>query len=101
MSKLIDLSNKLTFEKVAEVKITDDFSLHVDISAETTLKVVAMMDDEYESEYEMFDKLVELSVPEEEWKAFMALKPAIDDWKMVMGTLMELITGSAEESSGE
>ncbi|MCI9616381.1 MAG: hypothetical protein HFG31_00080 [Eubacterium sp.] len=99
MSKIIDITDKLSFEENPKIKIKD-VELEVDASAENLLKVMAHVTDNPSVSDVM--EMCELIFTKESKKDLDALKLNFTDYANVVMAAIGLASGnSEEENSGE
>ncbi len=99
MSKIIDITDKLSFEENPKIKIKD-VELEVDASAENLLKVMAHVTDNPSVSDVM--EMCELIFTKESKKDLDALKLNFADYANVVMAAIGLASGnSEEENSGE
>ena len=99
MSKIIDITDKLSFEENPKIKIKD-VELEVDASAENLLKVMAHVTDNPSLSDVM--EMCELIFTKESKKDLDALKLNFADYANVVMAAIGLASGnSEEENSGE
>lgn len=99
MSKIIDITDKLSFEENPKIKIKD-VELEVDASAENLLKVMAHVTDNPSVSDVM--EMCELIFTKESKKDLDALKLNFTDYADVVMAAIGLASGnSEEENSGE
>ena len=99
MSRILDITDKLSFEENPKIKIRD-VELEVDASAENLLKVMAYVSDEpsIADVVEMCDLIFTKKSKED----LDALKLQFTDYAEVVMAAINLASGnSEEESSGE
>lgn len=99
MSKILDITDKLSFEENPKIKIKD-VELEVDASAENLLKVMAHVTDNPSVSDVM--EMCELIFTKESKKDLDALKLIFADYANVVMAAIGLASGnSEEENSGE
>lgn len=99
MSKIIDITDKLSFEENPKIKIKD-VELEVDASAENLLKVMAYVTDNPSVSDVM--EMCEFIFTKESKKDLDALKLNFADYANVVMAAIGLASGnSEEENSGE
>lgn len=99
MSKIIDITDKLSFEKNPKIKIKD-VELEIDASAENLLKVMAHVTDNPSVSDVM--EMCKLIFTKESKKNLDALKLNFTDYANVVMAAIGLASGnSEEENSGE
>lgn len=99
MSKIIDITDKLSFEENPKIKIKD-VELEIDASAENLLKVMAHVTDNPSVSDVM--EMCKLIFTKESKKNLDALKLNFTDYANVVMAAIGLASGnSEEENSGE
>ncbi len=99
MSKIIDITDKLSFEENPKIKIKD-VELEIDASAENLLKVMAHVTDNPSVSDVM--EMCKLIFTKESKKDLDALKLNFTDYANVVMAAIGLASGnSEEENSGE
>lgn len=98
MSKIIDITDKLSFEENPVIKIKD-VELEIDASAENLLKVMGLLSDE-PSAREVVD-MCNLIFTEKAKENLDALKLNFNDYSQVVMTAIDVAVGNNEDNSGE
>lgn len=96
MSKIIDITEKLSFDTSPVIKIKD-IELKVNDDASTTLKMMAIMSDSGDNVgiKEIVD-MYQLLFDENDRKKIDALKLKFTDFAEIVKTAMGLVTGNEE-----
>ncbi len=99
MARVLDITDRLTFDGNPSLKIRDK-ELEVNADAPTMLKVMNLMQDGAVGN-EQVAEAYNLVFSEESQKAIEEMKLSINDWMIVVQSAMELITGPTSETKGE
>lgn len=100
MSKVADITDKLTFDGNPKLKIKDK-ELEVNADAPTMLKIMSIMAaDGSGIKTECIGEAYELVFPEASRKEINDMKLNVEDWMTVIEEAMTLITGE-DSSQGE
>ncbi|WP_432627255.1 hypothetical protein [Brotaphodocola sp.] len=99
MARVLDITDRLTFDGNPSLKIRDKV-LEVNADAPTMLKVMSFMQDGGVGNEQVVEAY-NLVFPEKSQKAIEEMKLSINDWMIVVQAAMELITGPASETQGE
>ena len=99
MAKIIDLTDKLSFDENPKIMVRDK-EIEVNSDAPTILKVMAVMDDS-ESEITAMTKAAELLFTKESVKVIASLKLSFSDYVKLIETAVSLAIGSEESVEGE
>ncbi|MCD7829032.1 MAG: hypothetical protein LUG58_01175 [Clostridiales bacterium] len=97
MAKIVDITDKLSFEGNPILKIRDA-ELEVNGDAATMLKIMALKNDDLNDEQKTL-RMIDLLLPEESQDKLAALKLPFSDYSIVLTEALNLITG--EEGPGE
>ncbi|MCD7998997.1 MAG: hypothetical protein LUH21_17385 [Clostridiales bacterium] len=98
MAKIIDITDKLTFEGNPSLKIKGKV-LEVNADAPTMLKVMNFMGQEG-LEVDRVNDAYELIFPEKSRKEIEKMKLSVNDWMIVVQEAMTLVMGE-DKSQGE
>ena len=97
MSKIIDITDKLSFEGNPKL-IVKDVEIEVNTDAPTVLKFMQIMaDDENTSNVNTILKAYELLFSEESRKKITNLKVGFNDLMVIVKSAMELINSGSKE----
>ena len=97
MAKIIDITDKLSFDEKPKIKIKDKI-FEVDDSAVTMLKILPNLDDVTPAKiYTIFEMLF----GEKERKDIEKMKLNFNDFSQVIMSAVELVTGKADDNEGE
>lgn len=99
MARVLDITDRLTFDGNPSLKIRDKV-LEVNADAPTMLKVMSFMQDGGVGNEQVVEAY-NLVFPEKSQKAIEEMKLSINDWMVVVQSAMELITGPTSETKGE
>ena len=100
MAKILDITDRLTFDGNPLLKIRDK-TLEVNANAPTMLKVMSFMRTDGSFSNEQVAEIYGLVFPEKSRKIIEEMKLSIADWMVLVQAAMELITGPASEAQGE
>lgn len=93
MAKIIDITDKLSFDEKPKIKIKDE-TFEVDDSAVTMLKILPSLDDVTPTKlYTIFEMLFD----EKDRKAIEKMKLNFTDFSQVIMSAVKLVTGDDEE----
>ena len=98
MAKVIDITEKLSFEPYPKLKIKD-IEVEVRNDAETVLKLLQVVQES--GELEAVLKSTGLLFSEKDQKKLEKLKLPFRDYAEVVSEAMNLATGADEDASGE
>lgn len=98
MAKVIDITEKLSFEDNPRLRIRDA-ELEVRADAKTVLEIMGVLGDKPTSKNVL--ACLDLLLSEADRKKLDGLKLSFQDYLQVITQAMELATGDGEESQGE
>ncbi|MCD8050581.1 MAG: hypothetical protein LUE89_02740 [Clostridiales bacterium] len=99
MAKIVDITDKLSFEGNPVLKIRD-VELMVNGDAATMLKIMALKNDGLNDEQKTL-RMIDLLLPEESQVKLEALKLPFSDYSIVLTEAMNLVTGEDEPGEAE
>ena len=100
MSKIIDITDKLSFEGNPKL-IVKDLEIEVNTDAPTVLKFMKLINDEERSESSTMLKSYELLFSEENREKIESLNLDFSDFMIVVKSAMSFINGNSDKEGEE
>lgn len=100
MAKVIDLTDKLNFDKKPEIRIGETV-IEVNDDAKTVLQIMVLTTDEEATEMEQITKGIDLLFDKKNRKKLDDMKLSFRNYVEIFKTAMELATGTDGEEQGE